>query len=114
MLELIRTTRFDTDVLSIYEWLDDRREGSGEVFYRELLVAMNRLALQPWSGSQIQKAKTSARHFFLPRNRHAIIYTVELRRIVLHSVFDQRRDPGILERLVSEITGGLPGPRPIP
>ena len=108
MPELVWSDRFDADVQTIYGWLEERGEGSGDVFYRHLLLDLNQLARYPWSGSRIKSS--NARHLLVVERQYAAIHTVENRGIILQTLFDQRRDPDVLARLVREITGGLTGP----
>ena len=108
MPELVRTARFDVDVLSIYEWLEERNRG--EEFYRQLLLELDLLEKYPWIGSRIKNTKSNVRLLLIFRNRYAIVHTIENRGIILHNLFDRRRDPEILARLIAEITGGLAGP----
>ena len=108
MPELVWSDRFDADVQAIYEWLEERSEGSGDVFYRNLLSDLNQLTRFPWSGSRIKNS--NARHLFVVERRYAAIHTVEHRGVILQTLFDQRRDSEIRARLVREITGGLAGP----
>ena len=111
MLELIWSDRFEREVQAIYEWLE-RNEGRGDVFYKQLLVDLEQLSTFPWSGSRIEGG--NARHLLVVGGRYAAIHMIEHRGIILHSLFDQRRDPQILDQFLREITGGLPGPPPIP
>ena len=108
MGELVWSDRFDAEVQSIYEWLEERNEGSGDEFYRSLLTELNQLVRHPWSGSRIKDS--NARHLLVVGRWYAVIHTVEHRGIILQALFDQRRNPEVLARAVREITGGLPGP----
>ena len=108
MPELVRTARFDTDVLSIYEWLEE--QNGGEEFYRQLLPELARLEKYPWIGSRIRNTKSNVRLLLVFRNRYAIVHTIENRGIIRHNFFDRRRDPEIMARLIAGITGGLAGP----
>ena len=108
MAELVWSNRFDADVQAIYGWLEERNEGGGDECYANLLSDLNQLVRHPWSGSRIKNS--NARHLLVVGRRYAAIHTVEDRGIILQTLFDQRRDPEILARLVREITGGLAGP----
>lgn len=46
MPELVWSGRFDADVQAIYEWLEEQREGRGDVFYRQLLTELDQLTQQ--------------------------------------------------------------------
>lgn len=109
MAELVWSDRFDADVQAIFEWLEERTEGSGDEFYRSLLVDLNLLARHPWSGSRIKNS--NARHLLVVGRRYAAIHTVEHRGIILQTLFDQRRDPAVLALLIRQVTGGLSVPR---
>ena len=110
MYELVWSGRFEADVQSIYEWLEERNDGAGDRFYRKLLSDLEQLKKYPWSGSRTENS--NARRLLVIDGRYAAIHTVEYRGIILQTLFDQQQDPAIRIRIVRQITGGLPGPRP--
>ena len=109
MHELVWSGRFEADVQSIYEWLEERNDGAGDRFYSRLLSDLEQLKKYPWSGSRTEDS--NARQLLVIGERYAAIYTVEHRGVILQALFDQRQDPAVRIRIVRQITGGLPGPR---
>ena len=110
MHELVWTGRFDTEVQRIYERCEDSRAGGGDRFYGDLLAHLRQLENHPQSGSRLKG--TSLRHLLVINKRYGVIHRVEPRGVILHTIFDQRRDPAELARIIREITREIDNPKP--
>jgi plasmid stabilization system protein ParE len=110
MPELLWTARFDADVAEVYDWLSERNEIAADNFYRRLLADLEQLVDRPWSGKRVRDS--SARVLAVVGRRYLVVHMVELRGVILDTLFDQRRDPRILAARIRRITGGLPDPNP--
>lgn len=101
MPELVWTARFDADVQSLFERFETSVEGAGERFCGDLLADLRQLEQQPWSGSRLRDS--TLRRLLVLDLRYGVIYQVEMRGIILHTIFDQRQDPAQIARLIRKI-----------
>lgn len=88
MVEAVWTARASMGLQEVYEWLEDRREGSGDRLLEEVDEAIGLLRSFPEMGSIFEYP---VRRWMVSKN-HAVIYAHEPRGLVLLYFVDLRRD----------------------
>jgi plasmid stabilization system protein ParE len=96
MREVIWTLGADADVQSVYERLEQWREGAGDTFYKRVLASVEILRSFPHMGSQVPGR--NLRRVLVHNGNYGLFYTEQPHRLVIHAVIDLRRDPNSIWR----------------
>ncbi len=85
----------EADLLETYVWLEERRIGLGEQFYRALDFSLEQMRRHP----EIAPVYKSAyRRFVLRPFAVGIFYTISGQRLMVGAILDLRRDPEWITR----------------
>ena len=87
------TRRAAAELDAAYHWYERQDEGLGDRFLDEIEVALSRILDRP---ELFPCVRSDFRRCLIRRFPFSLIDTVETSRIVVHAVFDNRRDPGAL------------------
>jgi plasmid stabilization system protein ParE len=79
----------------IYEFLEERGNGSGERFLDALNEGLAQLGTFPWSGSHFHR---QYRRLLISGHRYGLIYSIEGRRVVVARIIDLRQDLEAIRR----------------
>jgi len=101
MDDLVWTLAAECDVQAIYERVERREEGSGDMFYDELLKVLRLLEKFPQLGSSLQHRRV--RRLLVYNRNYGLFYVPEKRGVILHALFDLRQDPELIRRRLSEL-----------
>ena len=99
--------RADADFQRLYENREDYAEGLGDRLQIEVVQVLDLIQVFPARWTTIhpagfRRAKVGG--------TLGLIYRIERRGIVLHTMFDLREDPRRIERLLDELSRGLRPP----
>ena len=83
------TSRALAELQSAYSWYEQRQEGLGDAFLDELDAAIERIEANP---NQYPRVRSAFRRCLTKRFPFSLIFTAEREQIVIHAVFDTRRD----------------------
>jgi plasmid stabilization system protein ParE len=89
-VKAVYTGRAVTELEAAHNWYEQQREGLGEAFLEELDAAVARIEANP---EMFPHIRSDFRRCLTRRFPFSLIYTVESHRIVIHAVFDNRRNP---------------------
>ena len=95
--ELIILLAAEQGIQSIFELLEERRDGLGNEFLSAMGQAFRRLEEQPEIGPQFTRGY---RRLLLRAYHLGIFYRIEGRRLVVAHVLDLRQDPMTILRLL--------------
>lgn len=101
MDDLVWTLAAESDVQVIYGRLEQHEEGSGDMFYGELLKVIRLLGKFPHLGSSLQHRRV--RRVLVYNRNYGLFYVSEKRGVILHALLDLRQDPELIRRRLSEL-----------
>jgi plasmid stabilization system protein ParE len=95
MIPLILLLQADLDIQSAYNLYEDFQAGRGELFLRQLDLALGLMRRNP----QIGKAYAKAYRRMLIRGfPYGIFYQQQPTRIIVAAIMDLRQDPRVIRR----------------
>ncbi len=100
-MEIVWTLAADLDLQAIYERLDLRSPGAGEVFFEAVLEKTRQLQMFPRVGPVVHRG--FIRRVLVSERYYGLFYSVESRGIILHAILDLRRNPEHIAERLSEI-----------
>jgi toxin ParE1/3/4 len=96
-MEVVFLLAAEQDLQEAYNWVAEHRRGKEHAFLTDVDSRLEDLKRFPLIG---QLCRGRYRRLLIPRYPFGIFYVVESNRIVIHSIFDLRRNPEKLrERL---------------
>ena len=101
MTSAVWTLGAEADVQAIYERLDSWEEGTGDVFYAEVLASVHLLAAFPHIGPVVHRG--NVRRVLVFNRNYGLFYIPEGRGIIIHALLDLRQSPKEIRRRLEGI-----------
>jgi len=108
MVEILWTGRADADLQRLYERAEGHSEGAGDRLQEGLVHVLDLMQMFPERWRVVHRG--GFRRALVSRTI-GLIYRVEARGIIVHAMFDLREDPRYAERLLDDLSRGLPPTR---
>jgi plasmid stabilization system protein ParE len=89
-MRAVYTSRAATELEGAYHWYESRSPGLGDGFLDEVEAAIDRIRDNPELFAPVRRG---LRRCLTRRLPFSVIYAIEPDRLVIHAVFDNRRDP---------------------
>ena len=99
--------RADADFQRLYDGREDFAEGLGDRLQIEVVQVLDLIQVFPARWRIVHPAGFRRA---IVGGMFGLIYRIERRGIVLHTMFDLREDPRRIERLLDELSRGLQPP----
>lgn len=99
--------RADADLQRLYEWLEDLSEGAGDRLQLALVPVLDLIQTFPGRWRVVHRGGFRRA---MANETIGLIYRIEARGIILHTLFDMREDPRHIERLLDELSRALQPP----
>lgn len=94
-MEIVWTLAADLDLQAIYERIDLRNPGAGELFFEAVLEKTGQLQMFPRIGPVVHRG--FVRRVLVFERHYGLFYSVESRGIILHALQDLRQNPERIE-----------------
>ncbi|MEN3940241.1 type II toxin-antitoxin system RelE/ParE family toxin [Prosthecobacter sp. SYSU 5D2] len=101
MDDLVWTLAAENDVQAIYERLELREDGAGDLFYDEILKTVRLLQRFPLLGPGLEHRRL--RRVLVYNRNYGLFYVSESRGVVLHALLDLRQAPEMIKRRLNEL-----------
>ncbi len=82
--------RAEQDIDNAYEWYELQKANLGKLFLNELVLNYEKLAVNPFIFSQIER---NYRQAIMHRFPYVIIYKIEPTQVIIFSVFHTKQNP---------------------
>lgn len=89
-MNILYTNRAKFEIEVAFDWYENQKEGLGIEFINKIEQSLETIKEFPESSQIIYK---TFRRLIIKRFPFSVFYTIEAEGIIIHAVFDNRRDP---------------------